>query len=102
MHFFMLTKLTITNLGDIKRYIGERLPEEYQVVGLITKEAWNTAQNTKNMLPNIYLSNTRYVLQPRRLVIYYLSFLQHNSNKVNKYLFYVVSLSRGSQILHTS
>src|SRR5689334_21592569 len=35
-----------------KRYIDERLPEEYEkcLVGLtaITKEAWNTAQNTED------------------------------------------------------
>jgi len=35
---------------NIKRYIDERLPEEYEkcLVGLtiITKEAWNTVQNT--------------------------------------------------------
>jgi Trp operon repressor len=35
---------------NIKRYIDERLPEEYEkcLVGLnaITKEAWNTANNT--------------------------------------------------------
>src|SRR5215217_3564177 len=37
---------------DIKRYIDERLPEEYEkcLVGLtaITKEAWNTAHNTED------------------------------------------------------
>jgi transposase len=36
---------------NIKRYIDERLPEEYEkcLLGLnaITKEAWNTAQNTQ-------------------------------------------------------
>jgi hypothetical protein len=36
---------------NIKRYIDERLPEEYEkcMVGLnaITKEAWNTAQSTE-------------------------------------------------------
>jgi hypothetical protein len=34
---------------NIKRYIDERLPEEC-LVGLtaITKEAWNTAQNTED------------------------------------------------------
>jgi hypothetical protein len=36
---------------NIKRYIDERLPEEYEkcLVGLtaITKEAWNTANNTE-------------------------------------------------------
>jgi Trp operon repressor len=36
--------------ANIKRYIDERLPEEYDkcLVGLnaITKEAWNTAHNT--------------------------------------------------------
>src|ERR671930_620428 len=38
--------------ANIKRYIEERLPEEYEkcLVGLnaITKEAWNTAQNTED------------------------------------------------------
>jgi hypothetical protein len=37
---------------NIKRYIDERLPEEYEkcMVGLtaITKESWNTAQNTED------------------------------------------------------
>src|SRR5919205_69798 len=37
---------------NIKKYIDERLPEEYEkcLVGLttITKEAWNTAQNTED------------------------------------------------------
>ena len=38
--------------SNIKRYIDERLPEEYEkcLVGLnaITREAWNTAQSTKD------------------------------------------------------
>jgi predicted transcriptional regulator len=38
--------------GNIKRYIDERLPEEYEkcLVGLnaITKEAWNTANQTED------------------------------------------------------
>jgi hypothetical protein len=38
--------------SNIERYIDERLPEEYEkcLVGLnaITKEAWNTAQNTED------------------------------------------------------
>ena len=37
---------------NIKRYIDERLPEEYEkcLVGLtaITKEAWNTSQQTED------------------------------------------------------
>ena len=37
---------------NIKKYIDERLPEEYEkcLVGLnaITREAWNTAQNTED------------------------------------------------------
>jgi transposase len=37
---------------NIKKYIDERLPEEYQkcMVGLtaITKQAWNTAQTTED------------------------------------------------------
>ncbi|MFL6400491.1 MAG: hypothetical protein ACJ72J_13055, partial [Nitrososphaeraceae archaeon] len=38
--------------SNIKRYIDERLPEEYEkcLVGLnaITREAWNTAQDTED------------------------------------------------------
>ena len=38
--------------SNIKRYIDERLPEEYEkcLVGLnaITKEAWNTARSTED------------------------------------------------------
>ena len=38
--------------SNIKRYIDERLPEEYEkcIVGLtaITKEAWNTANQTED------------------------------------------------------
>jgi hypothetical protein len=38
--------------ANIKKYINERLPEEYEkcLVGLtaITKEAWNTAHNTED------------------------------------------------------
>src|SRR5919198_4559126 len=38
--------------ADIKKYIDERLPEEYEkcLVGLtaITKEAWKTAHNTQD------------------------------------------------------
>jgi hypothetical protein len=38
--------------ANIKRYVDERLPEEYEkcLVGLnaITREAWNTAQNTED------------------------------------------------------
>jgi hypothetical protein len=43
---------------DIKRYIDERLPEEYEkcLVGLnaITKEAWNTAQSTEDKREKIH------------------------------------------------
>ncbi|HZI72147.1 MAG TPA: hypothetical protein VFD60_13405 [Nitrososphaeraceae archaeon] len=39
-------------ISNIKRYIDERLPEEYEkcLVGLtaITKEAWNTADHTED------------------------------------------------------
>src|SRR5918911_3234065 len=42
---------------NIKKYIDERLPEEYEkcLVGLtaITKEAWNTAANTEDMREKI-------------------------------------------------
>ena len=44
--------------SNIKRYIDERLPEEYEkcLVGLnaITKEAWNTAQNTEDKREKIH------------------------------------------------
>ncbi|MFL6456575.1 MAG: hypothetical protein ACJ71G_06365 [Nitrososphaeraceae archaeon] len=43
---------------NIKRYIDERLPEEYEkcLVGLnaITKEAWNTAANTEDKREKIH------------------------------------------------
>src|SRR5436190_2962799 len=42
---------------NIKRYIDERLPEEYEkcLVGLnaITREAWNTAQSTEDKRENM-------------------------------------------------
>jgi hypothetical protein len=44
--------------ANIKRYIDERLPEEYEkcLVGLnaITKEAWNTAQGTEDKREKIH------------------------------------------------
>ena len=44
--------------SNIKRYIDERLPEEYEkcLVGLnaITKEAWNTAQSTEDKKEKIH------------------------------------------------
>jgi DNA-binding MarR family transcriptional regulator len=44
--------LKLQGKDNIKRYIDERLPEEYEkcLVGLnaITKEAWNTAANTED------------------------------------------------------
>ena len=47
-----LTYLRQQAKTNIKRYIDERLPEEYEkcLVGLtaITKEAWNTAANTED------------------------------------------------------
>jgi DNA-binding MarR family transcriptional regulator len=43
---------------NIKKYIDERLPEEYEkcLVGLnaITKEAWNTAQQTQKIKEKRY------------------------------------------------
>ncbi|MFL6391538.1 MAG: hypothetical protein ACJ71E_05745, partial [Nitrososphaeraceae archaeon] len=43
---------------NIKRYIDERLPEEYEkcLVGLnaITKEVWITAQNTEDKIEKIH------------------------------------------------
>jgi DNA-binding transcriptional regulator LsrR (DeoR family) len=42
---------------NIKKYIGERLPEEYEkcLVGLnaITREAWNTSQHTEDIREKI-------------------------------------------------
>jgi predicted transcriptional regulator len=47
-----ITHLRQQAKSNIKRYIDERLPEEYEkcLVGLnaITKEAWNTAANTED------------------------------------------------------
>ena len=47
-----ITYLRQQSKENIKKYIDERLPEEYEkcLVGLnaITKEAWNTAQNTED------------------------------------------------------
>ena len=47
-----LSILRLQAKHNIKRYIDERLPEEYEkcLVGLnaITKEAWNTAANTED------------------------------------------------------
>ena len=47
-----ISYLRLQAKANIKRYIDERLPEEYEkcLVGLtaITKEAWNTAQNTED------------------------------------------------------
>ncbi|MFL6457546.1 MAG: hypothetical protein ACJ71G_11355 [Nitrososphaeraceae archaeon] len=44
--------------ANIKKYINERLPEEYEkcLVGLnaITKEAWNTAQSTEDKREKIH------------------------------------------------
>ena len=44
--------------SNIKRYIDERLPEEYEkcLVGLnaITKEAWNTSQSTEDKREKIH------------------------------------------------
>jgi predicted transcriptional regulator len=46
---------------NIKRYIDERLPEEYEkcLVGLnaITREAWNTAQQTEDKREKIKLKS---------------------------------------------
>src|SRR5919205_4618527 len=47
-----ITYLRSQSKANIKRYIDERLPEEYEkcMVGLnaITKEAWNTAHQTED------------------------------------------------------
>jgi hypothetical protein len=47
-----ITYLRQQSKENIKRYIDERLPEEYEkcLIGLnaITKEAWNTMQNTED------------------------------------------------------
>jgi NADH/NAD ratio-sensing transcriptional regulator Rex len=51
--------LRLQGKDNIKRYIDERLPEEYEkcFVGLnaITKEAWNTAQSTEDKREKIHL-----------------------------------------------
>jgi transcriptional antiterminator len=51
---------------NIKRYIDERLPEEYEkcLVGLnaITKEAWNTAANTEDKREKIQALSLARVL----------------------------------------
>ena len=47
---------------NIKRYIDERLPEEYEkcLVGLnaITKEAWNAANNTEDKREKIQICHS--------------------------------------------
>ena len=52
---------------NVKRYIDERLPEEYEkcLVGLnaITKEAWNTAQNTEDKREKIQALFQKQYLQ---------------------------------------
>jgi hypothetical protein len=61
---------------NIKKYIDERLPEEYEkcLVGLnaITKEAWNTAQNTQDKREKIQALSLakecyRFILQTQYL-----------------------------------
>ena len=51
---------------NIKRYIDERLPKEYEkcLVGLnaIAKEAWNTAQNTEDKREKIQALSLARVL----------------------------------------
>ena len=51
---------------NIKKYIDERLPEEYEkcLVGLtaITKEAWNTADNTEDKREKIQALSLARVL----------------------------------------
>jgi predicted transcriptional regulator len=53
-----ITHLRQQAKSNIKRYIDERLPEEYEkcLVGLnaITKEAWNTAANTEDRREKIH------------------------------------------------
>ena len=56
--------------SNIKRYIDERLPEEYEkcLVGLsaITKEAWNTSQQTEDKREKIQalsLAKERYSMK---------------------------------------
>ena len=55
---------------NIKRYIDQRLPQEYEkcLVGLnaITKEAWNTAQNTddkREKIPALSLAKECYSMK---------------------------------------
>ena len=60
--------------SNIKKYIDERLPEEYEkcLVGFtaITKEAWNTAQNTEDKREKIQalsLAKECYSMKPELL-----------------------------------
>ena len=54
--------------ANIKKYIDERLPEEYEkcLVGLnaITKEAWNTAQDLLYLIVLIMLIMNTYTILP--------------------------------------
>ena len=56
---------------NIKRYIDERLPEEYEkcLVGLdaITKEAWNTAQSTEDKREKIHALSLAKECYPMKL-----------------------------------
>jgi hypothetical protein len=49
---------------NIKRYIDERLPEEYEkcLVGLnaILREAWNTAHNTEDDLSSLQIPRLQF------------------------------------------
>jgi hypothetical protein len=53
-----ISKLRTQAKNNIKRYLDERLPEEYEkcLVGLtaITKEAWNAASNTEDKREKIH------------------------------------------------
>src|ERR687886_1434617 len=57
---------------NIKKYIDERLPEEYEkcLVGLtaITKEAWNTSQQTEDKREKIQALSLARVLGNQSLV----------------------------------
>ena len=65
-----ISYLTNQAKSNIKRYIDERLPEEYEkyLLGLnaITKEAWNTAQNTddkREKIPALSLAKECYSMK---------------------------------------
>src|ERR671927_1433492 len=78
---------------NIKRYIDERLPEEYEksLVGInsILKEAWNTAQNTEEKREKIQAkecySMKLDLLTNATVVDDAIRFVSNKSNETRKY-----------------